>query len=363
MPPSTARRPEKPYPSDQYMQQPDIDYLPRGPRDPSRFRIGLIGCGGISKYHLEAAKVLGVEVVALADINEEAARNRRDAYFPNAAIYTDHRKLIARDDIQVVEIATHNNVRAGQIRDALEADKHVLSQKPFTLDLQAGQSLVDLARERNLNLGVNQNGRWAPSFAAILAAVRSGLLGQIHSLDMSMAWDHTFTRGTKFENLHHLILSDFAIHYFDLTANVFHDRPAKSVFANAVPAPTQDMKPPMLANAVANFGDGLATFAFSAYGTCSEKEFLCCVGSKGTLRALGRINQIAEMEYASAEGSVTFPLAGSWFTNGFQGTLGEFLSAIEEGRESSISAANNLKSLELCFAALRSADTGQPERP
>jgi predicted dehydrogenase len=168
------------------MKQPELDYLPRGPRDPSRFRTGLIGCGAISQYHLEAARVLGVEVVALADINEEAARSRRDTYFPRAAIYTDHRKLLARDDIQVVEIATHNNVRAGQIRDALEAGKHVLSQKPFTLDLQAGQRLVDLARERNLSLGVNQNGRWAPSFAAILAGVRSGLLGRIHSLDMSI---------------------------------------------------------------------------------------------------------------------------------------------------------------------------------
>lgn len=345
------------------MKQPDLDYLPRGPKDPSRFRVGLIGCGGISQYHLEAARALGVEVVALADINEEAARSRRDEYFPKADIYTDHRQLLARDDLQVVEIATHNNVRAGQIRDALEAGKHVLSQKPFTLDLEAGQQLVDLARERNLRLGVNQNGRWAPAFAAILAGVRSGLLGPVHTLDMSMAWDHTFTRGTPFENLHHLILSDFAIHYFDLAANVFHGRPARHVFANAVPAPAQDMKPPMLANAIANFGDGLATFAFSAYGTCSEKEFLCCVGSEGTLRALGRINRISEMEYANAEGSITFPLEGSWFTNGFQGTLGEFLSAIEEDREPSISAANNLKSLALCFAALKSADTGQPVRP
>lgn len=345
------------------MNPPDIDYLPRGPKDPSTFRIGLIGCGGISQYHLEAAKALGVEVVALADIKEAAARKRRDAYFPKADIYTDHHDLLARDDLQAVEIATHNVVREGQIRDALEAGKHVLSQKPFTLELDAGQRLIDLAGAKDLILGVNQNGRWSPAFATVLAAVRSGLLGEIHSLDMSMAWDHTFTRGTAFEDLHHLILSDFAIHYFDLAANVFLDRPAKHVFANAVRAPAQDMKPPMLANAVANFGDGLATFSFSAYETCSEKEFLCCVGSKGTLRALGRINRISEMEYANKDGSVTFPLEGSWFTNGFQGTLGEFLSAIEEQRDPTISASNNLKSLELCFAALQSANTGQPVRP
>ena len=341
------------------MELPELNYQPVGPKNPSAFKTALIGCGGISQYHLQAAKLWGVEVVALADISEEAAQGRRDEFFPDAEVYTDHRALLEREDVQVVEIATHTAVRAGQIRDALEAKKHVLSQKPFTFDLDEGESLVRLARENGVQLGVNQNGRWAPQFAAILAAVQSGLLGDIHSLDMVMAWDHTFTRGTPFEELHHLILSDFAIHYFDVVANVFADRKARSVFANAVKTPSQNMKPPMVANAAINFGDGLATLGFSAYETKAEKEFLCCVGSKGTLRALGRINRIAEMEYANAEGSVTLPLQGNGFPDGFRGTLGEFLKAIEENRESTISGTNNLKSLELCFAALESADSGQ----
>lgn len=341
------------------MNAPELHYQPAGPSRPTEHKIGLIGCGGISQYHLQAAQSFGVEVVAMADISREAAEKRRDAYFPDAEVFTDHRELLAREDVTVVEIATHTAVRVGQIRDALEAGKHVLSQKPFTFDLDEGEALVALAEEKGVRLGVNQNGRWSPQFAAILAGVKSGLLGEIHSLDMVMAWDHTFTRGTPFEDLHHLILSDFAIHYFDVVANVFGDREATGVFANAVKAPRQDMKPPMIANAVLNFGTGLATLGFSAYETQSQKEFLCCVGSKGTLRALGRINRIAEMEFANNEGSVTFPLEGQWFPDGFRGTLGEFLRAIEEGREPTISGRNNLKSLELCFAALESADSGR----
>jgi predicted dehydrogenase len=48
--------------------------------------------------------------------------------------------------------------------------------------------------------------------------------------------------------------------------------------------------------------------------------------------------------------------------DGMGGTMGELLCAIEEGREPGHSARNNLKSLELCFAALASADSGQPVR-
>ena len=345
------------------MRPPKLDYLPRGPRFPKRHKIGLIGCGGISQYHLTAAKSFGVKVVALADVNRAAAEKRRDEFFPKADVYTDHRELLARDDITVVDIATHTAIRGGQIRDALLAGKHVLSQKPFVADLNEGRRLAALAKRKGLKLGVNQNGRWAPQFAALLAAVRQGLLGDIHTLDMVMAWDHTWTRGSKFEELHHLILSDFAIHWFDVAATVFAGRKPRSVFANAVRAPHQDMKPPMLAHAAVNYGDGLATLGFSAYQSFASQEYLCCVGSKGTLRGAADVCNITGFELTTKRGTVKIPLTGKWFPDGFRGTLGELLRSIEEDREPGISATNNLRSLELCFAALASADTGRPAKP
>jgi predicted dehydrogenase len=345
------------------MRVPKLDYLPRGPRYPQRHKLGLIGCGGISRYHLEAARSFGLEVVALADVNPAAAESRRAEYFPQAAVYLDHRALLARDDITAVEIATHTAVRTPQIFDALRAGKHVLSQKPFTFDLAEGRRMVALANRQGLRLGVNQNGRWAPQFSALLAAVRGGLLGDIHTLDMVMEWDHTWTRGSKFEELHHLILSDFAIHWFDIAATVFDGRTGRSVFANAVQAPQQDMKPPMLANAVINFGNGLATLGFSAFQSFAPHEYLCCVGSKGTLRGAGNLCNLTELEFTNKSGTAKIPLEGQWFPDGFRGTLGEFLRSIEEDREPTISGRNNLRSLELCFAALASADTGLPVKP
>ena len=96
------------------MRLPKLDYLPRGPRHPKRHKLGLIGCGGISRFHLQAAQSFGVEVVAMADVNPDAAKSRRDEYFPKASLYADHRALLARDDITAVDIATHTAVRTPQ---------------------------------------------------------------------------------------------------------------------------------------------------------------------------------------------------------------------------------------------------------
>ncbi len=72
---------------------------------------------------------------------------------------------------------------------------------------------------------------------------------------------------------------------------------------------------------------------------------------------------LTELELTTKRGTTKIPLEGKWFPDGFRGTLGEFLRAIEEDREPSISGRNNLASLELCFAALASADTGRPVKP
>lgn len=333
-----------------------LEYVPKGPASPGGYRIGLIGCGGIARYHLQAAGSLGVEVVALADIRPAAAEALRDEFFPQARVFEDYRDLLACSEVNVVEIATHTDVRIPQIEHALRLGKPVLSQKPLANSLQEATRLADLADDLAVPLAVNQNGRWSAHLGFTLAAVKAGALGRVHSLDMCMAWDHTFLRGTASENIQHLMLSDFAIHYFDFTRQVFDDRSVESVFANAVKAPDQDMRPPMLANCVMNFGDGLATLSLSSYGSKPEQEYLSCVGSSGTIRGLGKVNRLKQLELTDDHGSRTVDLQATEVVDRFRGTLGEFLRSLEEGRPSSLNARDNLKSLELCFAAMQCAD-------
>ncbi len=155
-----------------------LPYRPVNPRD-YRPAIGLIGCGGISKHHLEAYAAAGYDVKTLCDLDLEVATAQRDKFFPDASVCSDYRDLLRDDDIQVVDIATHPPERPVIIEAALLARKHVLSQKPFVLDLDIGQRLVELATQQDRYLAVNQNGRWAPHFSYARLVAQQGIIGQV----------------------------------------------------------------------------------------------------------------------------------------------------------------------------------------
>ncbi|MGI9240399.1 MAG: Gfo/Idh/MocA family protein [Verrucomicrobiales bacterium] len=337
---------------------PQVDYLP--PR-PSSYRpqIALIGTGGISEFHLKAYQSLGLPVVALHNRTRSRAEARRDEFYPAAEVYTDYREILARDDIDVVDITPHPEDRIPIVRAALEAGKHVLSQKPFALDLEQAQQLVELAERNGVKLAVNQNGRWAPHFSYMRQAVASGLIGQPTTIDFSLQWDQTWIAGNEeFEKIHHLILFDFGIHWFDIANCLMGGARPQRVFAAATRYTGQSFRPPALASVIIDYPEAQVRMAFNAHTKLGELDSTTVVGPTGTLRSAGpSVNDQPEMQVFLEAGEVNVPLEGNWFESGFQGTMGELLCAIEEDREPNHSARNNLQTLELVFAAQRSADT------
>jgi predicted dehydrogenase len=100
---------------------------------------------------------------------------------------------------------------------------------------------------------------------------------------------------------------------------------------------------------------------FHGHVTRGEEDSTTVTGTQGTLRSRGTgLNKHPEVELFLEAGQAVAPLNGCWFDNGFKGTMAELLCAIDEDREPYNSAASNLVGLELCFAALKSADSGQP---
>jgi len=325
--------------------------------------IALIGCGGIAQNHLEAYQAKGYDVVTLCSRRKEAAEALRDRFYPDAKVCTDPKEIFSDKHIEVVDITSHPAPRVELMRDALLAGKHVLSQKPFVTQISTGQELVNLAAERNLKLAVNQNGRWAPYFSYLRQVIKEGLLGDITSCDIQIAWDHSWIEGTEFEKVQHIVLYDFGIHWFDMLCAVFGERDAHSVFAQVAKSPGQTLTPAMNAQAVVQFENGLGSLSFRALNKFDPKESMVVTGTKGTFRSSGPVCANDEMTLSTKEGIAHIELEGAWFNDGFAGAMGELLCAIEEEREPENSARGNLKSLALCFAAAESANTGLPVKP
>lgn len=342
---------------------PDLPYLPAMPVG-YRPKVGLVGCGGISEYHLRAYQELGLEVVALCDLSREKAEARQKEFYPEADVLNEPAEVFAHDDIDVVDIATHPAPRVALVEAALRAGKHVLSQKPFALDLDVARRLVTLAEEQKRLLAVNQNGRWAPHFSYLNQVIQTGLIGKVTSIDFTLQWDHTWTKGTPFEDIHHLVLYDFAIHWFDIATVFLGGRTPKSVSAQVTAAADQTIRPPCLAQVVADYGDAQVRMAFNAHVIHGQEDRTVICGTEGTARSFGPSLTEQTVTLSTAEGDATPTFEGNWFANGFQGTMAELLSAIAADRAPSNAASTVIPSLEFCFAAIASADQGgAPVRP
>jgi predicted dehydrogenase len=246
------------------------------------------------------------------------------------------------------------------IEAALDAGKHVLSQKPYVLDLRAGERLIARAEKNGVLLAVNQNGRWAPHFSYMRHAIAKGLIGNVSSADFVVHWDHNWTADTVFNDIHHLALYDFGIHWFDIITVLFGDRRPQTVFARVDRSSGQRATPPLVASVVVGFDGGQARICYNADTRYGAEDTTTLVGEKGTLRATGRSFQKQRVTIFDKRGKARPKLEGRWFTNGFHGTMGELLCAVEDKRDPSHHARTNLDSLALCFAALKSADTGKP---
>lgn len=339
--------------------------LPYEPRDPKSYRpnIALIGCGGITAAHLTAYKAAGYNVVALCDTHRANAKKRQKEFYPEAKVYTEAADILKRDDIEVVDIATHPPERLPLIREALNARKHVLSQKPFVLDLDAGERLADLADKKGVRLAVNQNGRWAPHFSYIRNAVQAGLIGDIQAVRVTLDWDHSFIIGTPFEDIHDIVFYDFAIHWFDFLASVLQGRKVNRVFASRNYVAGQKARPPMAAQAMFEFDGGQASLSFDANVPFGSRDNTYVAGTKGSLTSAGPNLSDQKVTLYTEQGQASPKLKGNWFPGGFHGTMAELLCAIEENREPLNSGRDNLKSLALCFAAIASATDGVAKVP
>jgi predicted dehydrogenase len=339
--------------------------LPYRPADPKSYRpkIALIGCGGITVQHLRAYQAAGYQVAALCDIDQGKAREQARRFYPQAAVYSDYRAVLARDDIEVLDIATHPEPRAGMFGEAIAAGKHILSQKPFVTDLDFGMRLVELAEKKSVRLAVNQNGRWAPHWSYIRQAVERGLLGEVASARLAVDWDLSWVAGSAFEDIGHLVFYDFAIHWFDIVCCFLSPKKPLRISASVARAPAQTMRPPLLAQAIIAYADAQASLDFNAATRFGEQDSTFVSGTLGTAFSSGPdLNQQA-LTLATAGGLARPALKGAWFPDGFHGTMGELLCAVEEKREPSNSARNNLRSLELCFAAIASAEGQAPVVP
>lgn len=148
----------------------------------------IIGLGFVGRAHLEALRRLGITVQGVLGSTPERSKASRDALgLPRA--YASLEELAADPSLHVVHLCTPNNEHFQEASQLLRAGKHVMCEKPLTLDSRESAAVVSLARETGRVGGVSYNLRYYPLCQEARALIRKGAIGQVRLVHGSFLQD------------------------------------------------------------------------------------------------------------------------------------------------------------------------------
>jgi predicted dehydrogenase len=141
-------------------------------------RWGILGAGGIARLQVADLKQHGFTVTAVGARDLAKAQEFAGEFgIPNA--HGSYEELVADPEVDAIYVATVHPAHASGARLALEAGKHVLVEKPFTMDAAEARDIVDLAASKNLVILEAMWTRWLPHMVRIREILAEGLLGDV----------------------------------------------------------------------------------------------------------------------------------------------------------------------------------------
>ena len=146
--------------------------------DLTKLRSAVVGTGFIGVVHVEALRRLGIEVTGVVGSSPERARTKASAgALPDP--YESFDAMLGDERVDVVHLTTPNHLHYGQVKATIEADKHVICEKPLALDASESSELLELARRSGLVHCTNFNIRFYPQCQEARALVVAGRIGDV----------------------------------------------------------------------------------------------------------------------------------------------------------------------------------------
>ncbi len=152
-------------------------------------KFGIVGCGRISDNHLRALKSpsVGAELVAVADIQEDRARQKSAQY--GVPYYLDNHEMLKRHpDIDVVNILTPTGYHARDVIDLARYGKHFVVEKPMALRVADCNAMIAACHKHGCRLFVVKQNRYNRAVVAARQALESGRFGKMVMGTVRVRW-------------------------------------------------------------------------------------------------------------------------------------------------------------------------------
>ncbi len=143
-------------------------------------KVGIIGAGGMARYHVQGFRDAGAEVVAVADVDRGAAQAAADALGIDR-VFDDVGVMLGSAALDAATVIVPNAFHAPLSIQALEAGKHVFCEKPPALNAAEVERMITAADRAGKTLMFNFNNRARPESYAMKGFVADGTVGRINS--------------------------------------------------------------------------------------------------------------------------------------------------------------------------------------
>lgn len=322
-------------------------------------KIGVVGCGGIGLRHsLAYQSHPEVELVCVCDIAREKA-DARAMELGAKAYYSIKDMLIAEPELDAVGVITADHLHFEPTMEVLEGGKHVLVEKPLSLDIREAEQMVAKAHEKGVKLAIDYNRRYSKPYLKAKEYIQAGEIGDITNVIMklSQGGPATSAKGKYY------LLYELQSHSMDMMRHLGGDVTEVSAHM-ATPRATEpkdgeEVVYTSIAISVKYAEERVGTLMASWDSAFTHPiEFVEVCGTKGYMRIDNIVEGISL--YPHNDQTVRmwkpniFDTGALTFDKIFEYRVHAFVDDIIAGREPAPTGLDGLKALQMIEAAIKS---------
>ncbi|MEE0692646.1 MAG: Gfo/Idh/MocA family oxidoreductase [Lachnospiraceae bacterium] len=337
-------------------------------------KYALIGCGRISTNHVKAVKNNHLEFVAACDIvpeHIEEVLKKNELQDAPIKRYTDYKKMIEENDIDLIGIATESGIHAEIALYCIDHGIHVIIEKPMAMSMKDADEIIQRSEEKKVKVCACHQNRFNVAIQRLRHAVEEGRFGKLSHGSIHVRWnrnkgyyDQAPWRGTWAQDGGALM--NQCIHGIDLLRWMFGNE-VEEVYGSTRQQFHDYLEAEDVGMAVVKFKNGaIATIegTTNVYPQNLE-ETLYVFGEKGTVKIGGKsTNNIDVWDFADEteedlKNKGLEEATSNVYGNGHTSLYADVIEAIENDRAPYVDAYAGRNALEMVLAIYKSQKEGK----
>ncbi|MBV6644289.1 MAG: Gfo/Idh/MocA family oxidoreductase [Cyclobacteriaceae bacterium] len=328
-------------------------------------KFAVIGCGFWSYFQISAWKELsGVRLVAVCDQDESKARDTAQKFDLGERYYTDAQEMLTKEEVDFVDIITNPETHRYFVELAADYGKDAICQKPLAPDYDTAKGMVSSCEQKGIKLFVHENFRWQRPLRVLKDILDEGTIGKPFKARIMFCSSFPVFENQPFlAELDKFIISDVGTHVLDVARFLFGE-------VDRLTALTQRVNPKIKGEDVANvflsMRDNLHCYVEMSYASILETESfpqtrVLVEGHLGSVEVL-KDYEVRVTTANNTTSKTAIPPRYDWADPDYAvvhssivETNRNLLSALHGQGQAETTGSDNLKTLELVYAAYQSS--------